>query len=220
MSVIAEFSLDASDFALHDALAAAPDLVVEIERVVATTEDKIMPYFWVSGGDPQEFEAAFDADESVADATVVDTVDGARLYRAAWTKNVETIVYAYMEIGATILRATGNSDQWHLQMRFDSREKISEFRAYCDDYDIAFELDRIHEQEQPMASGQYGLTPTQRDTLVAALEKGYYDVPQQATMAELAAELDVSQQAVSKRFHNGYANLIESTLLVSSPEDE
>ena len=220
MSVIAEFTVESSDFALHRAMTAVPEMIVEIERVVATMEDKIMPYFWVSGGDQSAFEDAFYADESVTDTTVVDRVEDARLYRAEWTENVETIVYAYVEIGATILRATGNGEVWSLQMRFDSRDKLSDFRDYCDENGISFELERIHEQEQPMASGQYGLTPTQRETLVTALESGYYRVPQEVTMSELADRLDTSQQALSKRFHAGHQNLVRSTLTVGGPDSE
>lgn len=105
-------------------------------------------------------------------------------------------------------------------MRFDDRERLSEFQTYCDENDIAFELNRLQEQEQPMASAQYDLTTKQRETLVTALDAGYYAVPQEITMSELADEMGVSQQALSKRFHDGHRNLITSTLTVSHPEDE
>jgi len=65
MSTIAEFTVPSGDFALHHALAAAPEVIVEIERVVATLGDRVMPYFWVSGGDTDAFEAAFKEDTSI-----------------------------------------------------------------------------------------------------------------------------------------------------------
>lgn len=220
MSVIAEFSVDSDDFALHESLTATPHMIVEIERVVATLEDKVMPYFWVSGGDQAEFETAFRNDESVQNITAVDEVDSGRLYRAEWTENVETIIYAYVQIGATILQAIGRDENWELRMRFDDQDKLSQFQTYCRENDISFELNALKEQEQPMASAQYDLTTKQRETLVAALEAGYYDIPQEATMSELADELEISQQALSKRFHAGHKNLITSTLTVSHPDDD
>lgn len=220
MSVIAEITIASDDFALSDSLKAAPNMVVEIERVVATLEDQVMPYFWISGGDQSEFDAAFEDDDSVQNITMVDEIERARLYRAEWTSNVETIVFAYVEIGATILRAIGRAEAWELRMRFDDRGKLGEFRDYCNANDISFELTRIQEQEQPMASAQYDLTTKQRETLVTALEAGYYEVPQDVTMTELAAKMNVSQQALSKRFHDGHRNLISSTLTVSGPDDE
>ncbi|MFC7237298.1 bacterio-opsin activator domain-containing protein [Saliphagus sp. GCM10025317] len=220
MSVIGEFSIKSDDFALHHSLTAAPEMVVEIERVVATLEDQVMPYFWVSGGDHAEFEDAFHHDESVQNIAAIDEIEGARLYRAEWTENIETIVYAYIEIGATILRAVGRDKNWEIRMRFDDQDKLSEFRAYCEDRGISFDLTSLKEQEQPMASAQYELTSKQRETLVTGLEMGYYDVPQAVTMSDLAGQMEISQQALSKRFHDGHRNLITSTLTVSHPDDE
>ncbi len=220
MSVIAEFSVESDDFALSNSLTAAPEMIVEIERVVATLEDKVMPYFWVSGGDQTVFEDAFRDDESVHNIAAIDEIEDARLYRAEWTENVETIVYAYVEIGATILQAIGRNDNWELRMRFDDQNKLSDFQDYCAAQEISFELNSLKDQEQPMASAQYDLTTKQRETLVTALEAGYYDVPQGVTMSELADNLGISQQALSKRFHSGHKNLIQSTLTVSHPNDE
>ncbi|GAB3672188.1 helix-turn-helix domain-containing protein [Halopiger thermotolerans] len=220
MSIIAEFSVNSDDLALNHALTEAPHMVVEIEQVVATMEDKVMPYFWVSGGDHDEFEAAFENDETVTNVAPIDEVDDARLYRAEWTQNVESIVYAYVELGATILQAIGRDENWELRMRFDDRESLSKFQTYCEDNGIAFDLNRIQDQEQPMASAQYDLTTKQRETLVTALEEGYYEVPQAVSMTELADRMGVSQQALSKRFHAAHENLITSTLTFSHPDDE
>ena len=220
MSVITEFTLPSDDFALCHTLTAAPEMIVETERVVATMEDEIMPYFWVSGGDQSDFERAFRDDPSVTGTTRVDEVERSVLYRAEWTENVESIIYAYVEIGATILQATGRDRQWELQLRFDDRAEVSEFQDYCDENDIRFELTGLYEQEQPMTSVQYGLTPKQRTTLVTALDLGYYDVPQTCSMSDVAKEVGISQQAVSKRLHNGHRSLISSALTVSHPDDE
>ncbi len=217
MSVIAEFTVPSDDFALHHTLTAAPEMIVEIERVVATMQDKVMPYFWVSGLEQSEFEDAFREDESVKNVAKIDEIDDGRLYRAEWTENVETIVYAYVEIGATILQAVARDETWELRIRFDDRSRLSDFQEYCDENDITFELNELKEQEQPMASVQYDLTTKQRETLVTALEEGYYEVPQQVTMSELANRMDLSQQALSKRFHTGHRNLISSTLTINYP---
>lgn len=125
MSIIAEFSIKSEDFALNHALTTAPTMVVEIEQVVATMEDRIMPYFWVSGGNHAELEAAFHDDQSVKNIATVDEVDSAKLYRGEWTQNVETIVYAYVELGATLLQAIGKAENWELRMRFDDRDALS-----------------------------------------------------------------------------------------------
>lgn len=222
MSVIAEFTVQSDDFALDHTLTTVPDALVEIERIVATMKDRVMPYFWVTSVDQAAFQDVFEEDESVQEIRRVDEVDGAALYRATWTKNIETIVYAYVEVGATILEATGSSGQWELQMRFDDSETLSDFQTYCQENDVSFELHGLREQSEPMASTQYHLTPKQRDTLVTALDAGYFDVPQKITMADLADQLGITQQALSKRLHHAYKNLIDSTLTVgrNDPSDD
>jgi predicted DNA binding protein len=220
MSIIAEFSVKSDDFALNHALTAAPQMVVEIEQVVATMEDRVMPYFWVSGGDLAAFEAALQADGSVTNITSIDEVEGAKLYRGEWTENVETIIYAYVELGATILQAIGKAEDWELRMRFDSQDSLSEFQDYCAENGISYELNSIREQEQPMASAQYDLTPKQRETLVTALEAGYYETPRAVTMRELADQMGVAQQTLSNRFRAAHNNLITSTLTISHPDED
>ncbi|TYL36233.1 bacterio-opsin activator [Natronococcus pandeyae] len=214
MSVLGEFTIHPADFALHHALSAVPETVVEIERLVATTEERVMPYFWAVGGDQDRFEAALADDPTVTQTARIDRIDGAVLYRAEWTSNIETIVYAYVEMGATILEATGNNESWEIEMRFDDEDKVTKFHKYCQENEVSFELDRLHEQAQPMASSQYGLTPKQRETLVTAYEAGFFDVPQQITMTELADQLGITQQALSKRLHHAHKNLVGNVLTI------
>ncbi|WP_238593264.1 helix-turn-helix domain-containing protein [Natronobacterium lacisalsi] len=182
-----------------------------------------MPYFRLTGGDHAEFEAAFEYDDSVTNVAPIDEVDDARLYRAEWTQNIESIVYAYVELGATILQAIGRAENWELRMRFDDQESPSQFRTYCEENAISFELNRIQDQEQPMASAQYDLTTKQRETLVTALKQGYYEVPQTVSMSDLAEVMEISQQALSKRVHAALENLITNILTVltfTHPDDE
>ena len=57
----------------------------------------------------------------------------------------------------------------------------------------------------------------QRSALVTALEMGYFDVPRQVELADVAAELDLSPNAVSERIRRGEANLFRSALTVNRP---
>lgn len=61
-------------------------------------------------------------------------------------------------------------------------------------------MNRIYTPTNPKGGGQFGVTPKQRKALVTALDAGFYEVPQNATMTEVAESLDISQQALSKRF--------------------
>lgn len=219
MSIIAEFTVPSEEFALHETLVSAPEMVVEVERVVTHETDRIMPFFWTTGGDYEDFETAAENDPSIEAITQLDEMEDAVLYRAEWVENVETVVYTYRETSATILTATGQNDRWELQMRFTDEKSLSEFRMYLDENDMNFDLNRLYHPSEPPTNGQSNLTTAHHETLTTALNMGYYNVPRDTTMDELAGTLGVSQQALSKRFRRGYRNLIEDSLTVSPPDE-
>lgn len=216
MSVFAEFHVPTDSFALAETFQRSPETVIEIERVVATDE-LMTPYFWVSGEGREDFPTAAEADPSIQDLTQVDSFGEADLYRADWTENVDTILHAYTQYGATIFEATGTANIWELRLRFDSRGNLREFQTYCVENGFAFDLQRLHDLAHPMTAGQYGLTDKQRDALVTAWETGYFETPRQSTLAEVADQLGISQQALSNRLRRGQQTLIPSTLTVTRP---
>ena len=220
MSVIAEFTVPANAFALADTMTSAPEMTVEVERIVAHNEDRVMPYLWIRGGDHGEFEAAVEADPTVRRTTKLDEYEDATLYRAEWVQNVESLVYAYTEVGATILDATGRADCWELRMRFDDEQLLEDFQRHCTSNDISFELKRLYHPSEPMAGGQYGLSRKQREGLLTALDSGYFDVPRTASMQDVADELGISQQSVSKLLRRAYRNITANALTVTHPEDD
>lgn len=72
-----------------------------------------------------------------------------------------------------------------------------------------------------VTSQQLGLTPEQYETLVAAVEHGYFEIPREVSMQDLAEELGVSHQALSERLRRAYETLVTAELDVNpdSPTD-
>jgi len=218
MSVIGEFTVPSEEFLLAETLVEVPEMVVELQRVVAHSEEKLVPFFWVHHGDREAFDSAIQNDSTVEDVVLLDEFDRGTSYRASWKKYARAVAYAYIEAGGTIFEATGQYDTWTLRMRFDDERVMSEFHEYCRREGIPFELDRLYRPSEPMAGGQYGLKPSQRELLVDAYQDGYYDVPRDVSMTQLADEVGTTQQNLSKRFRRAYATLIENTLVVSDEE--
>lgn len=52
------------------------------------------------------------------------------------------------------------------------------------------------------------MTEVQRQTLLRAVEAGYYSDPREATLTELAAEFDVSKSAVSQRLQGAETTIV------------
>lgn len=220
MSLIAEFTVPAEQFVLYETLCEVPEMIVEIERVIAHEPDRLMPYFWTSNGDNQKFEAAAENDPSVEGLTKLDELDGAVLYRANWVQGVEAVVHAYTKTGAVLIDATGRNDQWELQLRFDTEDDVIRFKSYLDESDLSMDLDRLYQPSRPTSESLSTLTETQRETIRAGLQSGYYEIPRETKPSELAEEFGISPQALSKRFRRAHRALAENALTVTSPEDE
>ena len=214
MSVIGEFTVPACALAMQETLAAVPEMTVEIERVVAHQTGTLTPYFWVHGGDVEAFETAITDDRSVFETVRIDDYAEGTLYRAEWPQDVHSVGAAYLQTGATVLEATGRDQQWKLRLRFDTREDVSVFYEYCAANDIPLEVNRMYNPTNPKGGGQFGVTPKQRKALVTALDAGFYEVPPNATMTEVAETLGISQQALSKRLRRAHGNIISNILTI------
>lgn len=150
----------------------------------------------------------------------LDVLENGTLYRAKWPPDVESVGQAYLQTGATIIEMKGRHNQWHLRMRFDTQEDLSTFNDYCNDQEIPIEVTRIYKPTTPKGGGQFGVTPKQREALVAALQAGFYDIPQDATMKSVADTLGISQQALSKRLRRAHGNLVSNVLTIEELSDD
>ncbi|AGB36540.1 helix-turn-helix domain-containing protein [Natronococcus occultus] len=215
MSLFGEFRIPADAFALHETLRSLPELVIEIERVVAADE-VLTPYLWVSGVDHGAFEHATDADPSIRNVEHIDDYERSMLYRGEWASDVDSLVYAYTELGATILEASAHRDEWELRMRFTDRESLDEFQSYCSEFDVPYRLTQLFARAHSRGVGQYGLSKKQHEALVTAWEMGYFS-SQSVSLADVADELGITPQSLSERLQRGHQALIENALAVTPP---
>lgn len=219
MSVVADLSVQTVEFALGDALTAAPGVDVEFERVVTHSEEWIMPFLWAKGEDLPAFGRALQDDPSVADATVANEFDDAVLYQFQWSDHVVRSVNAIFDRRGTLVEATGNADRWDLKVRFEEHQSLSVLQSHFETAGVGFSVERVYTPSEPRQP-EFDVTSAQREALVAALEDGYFEVPRETTMADLADELGVSQNAASERLRRGTANLVAATLTVRDSVDD
>jgi len=138
--------------------------------------------------------------------------DTRRFYRAEWNENAEPLVYALDDVGATILDAVGDDGEWHVRILFPDDESLSEFHDLCAAYDLSLELLRLYEASTTSDPALQHLTDEQREVLELAYEEGYFAVPRETSMEELASELDISANAVSKRLRRAHDTVLEETI--------
>jgi predicted DNA binding protein len=219
MASIAEFTVPAEQFALRETLERRPDLVCEVERVVAHDTTHIIPFIWVSGGELDGLTQILDADPSVNDIELLSETDDERLYRLSWADEARVIGHMVSECEATVHQATAADGQWTLRVLFPDRSAISDVDEFASEYGLSLDLRQLYEVDSAERA-RFGLTERQQEALVESYEHGYYEVPRDLDASALAETLDISHQALSERLRRATGNLIENTLLVDKNEEE
>ncbi|KDE58314.1 bacterio-opsin activator [Halostagnicola sp. A56] len=73
---------------------------------------------------------------------------------------------------------------------------------------ITADVNRVGEYVHPLDSGTTGLTRRQRDALRIARNEGYYAVPREASVEDVAAELDVSPGTAAEHLQKAESRVI------------
>jgi len=213
--VVADIPVD--EFALRESLRAIPGLAVESQRVVEKDEDLVMPLIWVRGANGETVQASLADDSSVSSANRIASYENESLYQMEWKRDVELAVQMITEDEATILDLYGTSDGWQLRSMFPDRDTLARTVEFCENHGLGFDVRRVREMNV-VPSGRWGLTDEQYEALRVAWDAGYFGVPREADLGDVADRLDISHQALSERLRRGHTNLIKETIGVGAPE--
>lgn len=209
MSVVAEFT--ATSTASAELNRSWPDDIrIEIERVVPT-EEGIAPYVIVWGAPTDRFVERVRRHPAIESVTPLDTVEGRSLYRTTWDTAVPSALVGVVESRLVLLESTYDENGLWARVRANDREQLAAFLDYCRRNDIEVDVHRVHDfADDPSGRGAQ-LTPEQAEALRLALERGYYDEPRRASLADLGEELGISRQAVAGRLRRGVRTLLAET---------
>lgn len=217
MGVVADFRIPSESFLLPEALAAEPSATVEAERLASHSTEWVLPFHWVADADFERFHEAMEGDPTVDDVAVTEDTGDSVLYRVEWADELIELITEITDRHATILEAKAHDENWRIQLRFAKEDQVSSFRDHFSDRGRSFEVEKIYHPTAPRQR-EYGLTAEQRDTLVTAFERGYYNVPRDVDMEGLADALGVSSNAVSQRLRRGSSNLVRHTVALGADE--
>lgn len=215
MSFIVEFQIVTP--VLRDAVQNVPEMVIEYESLRYTPDGAAKFVFWAHGNNYPEFEMAMESDPTIREFALLTKVESNRLYRVTFTEaGQRALTYPVVtELDMAFLNITLTKAGSDIRARIPSREALSTYREACKERDIPFRLNRIFSEEQITGEGigsyQY-VTKAQKDALVMAWDRGYFDIPRKTTLEEIAKELGISTQALSTRLRRGITNLIGNTV--------
>lgn len=181
------------------------------------------PLVWTGGPDRTTVRQALEADPSIdviasvaddGDAAVDETGAGPTdqwLFRLEFGDGVKLFEQLVTENDGAILSARGDDHRWILKLLFHDRESVSACHDLLEQYEFGADVRRISGVND-LATARTPLTETQYETICKAHEQGYFDVPREITLKELAAELGISHQALSERLRRSHAALVSAEL--------
>jgi predicted DNA binding protein len=215
MSVLLEFTIPARAFHLGDVLSGGSGMHLELERIVPTG-NMVMPFIWATGSGHAGFERKVRDHPSVKELVVLDTIGDRGLYRIEWADGPHNLIEGVSEADTVVMQASGNGD-WTFRLRFSDHERLSQFHNYVIDHDIPIHIERTYTLSETTERGhRFNLTVEQREALILALRRGYFETPSAASLDELADELEISRQALSSRIRGGNEKILQEVLLSSA----
>lgn len=208
MPIVAELRLSAPDLFLGAASRATPDVTVHVVHQAGVAG----LLFSAIGEDLDAFERALANDPTIEDHRIVSDVDGGRFY--VGNVALERPFFSGLAVteGIVIMENELVEGEWTLRLQLPDRESLARLVEFSREHDIAMSVDRLYVEDPSGDAGRFGLTPAQRDALLAAKEHGYFEDPRDVTLEELADELGVSSTALGRRMRRAISALVERTL--------
>lgn len=216
---VATVQLEPESVALGQTIRLLPEVTFGAERIAAHSTEWTMPCLWASYQTFSEVDEALENDPSVNKVVESREYEKVKYYHVDWSDPVKQRIDAYLDKKGSMLAARGTAGGWRLRIRFATREQFDVFRETLNRDKSEFELLNLTESGSPMPP--FGsLTPEQHAALVAALEHGYYHVPREATVEDIADELGKSHQAVSKLLRRGTQKIVQEKVTIETRTGE
>jgi predicted DNA binding protein len=203
--------LPTEEFALDETLTTVPDLSVTCASLVTAGKTASLPLLWFQTTAQETLAAALESDPTVTAAEALIHTDDRHLYRMEWDPSLGWLCQLLLNSQALLLDAQASERHWAVEILYPTRETLQDTSAYCEQYDLSFTIEAIRTLN-PGQTTQYGLTPAQYEALTLAYERGYFSVPREIGLEDLADEIGVSHQALSERLRRGHATIINGVL--------
>lgn len=86
-----------------------------------------------------------------------------------------------------------------------SRDRLSELGRQFEHFGLEYDVEYV----SPRVESERLLTDRQRELIETAIEMGYYDTPREASMTELAGELDIAKSTCSETLHRAEEKVVK-----------
>ena len=223
MALRAEYELGCDALPLVDVAAAVPDADVEV--AISPGEGERLVFTAVVTADSETadtVEEAFESTAFVGEYLLVASEGDRRRYRirpgASMAEqlgdhlddldDLRALYEAPLHVESIRVTAT----EWRQRGRFADRDAFNELRTFWQRNDVPFRLYRLTSDDagDRFAAADDELIDAQRAAVRTAYEMGQFDIPRQASLEDVAAELDISASSLSERLRHAQTHLVET----------
>lgn len=177
-------------------------------------------FYHIESSDFRRFEEGLRNDHTVGDfERVSETGDDRAIYSFEYTDEAKVLSPVISAANGVILEMENDGSAWTLAVWMPDRTDLAHLWDYAQGNDVDIDLLRVNEYAG-IGTTDAGLTDSQREALLVAFERGYFEEPRDATLSDVAAELDISQPAASGLVRRGIKRLIVSSMMDDNERPE
>lgn len=173
--------------------------------------------FTVQAGDLATFETALKRDHTIRSFERVSDLGTEAVYRFEYEPEATVFSKAISDVDGVSLDWMNRDAAWIVRVWLPDREALAALCEYAVDSDIDLSLENVRNYANPVG-GEPDLTRSQRETLLLALEMGYFEEPRAVTLEDVAAEHGISQPAAGGRIRRGIRRLLTATVADDTDE--
>lgn len=224
MPLVAEFDINCERLPFVPVARALPDATLVLSLQF---NHGALPLFVLSvtDGDRTTVEKTLDDLSVVGEYTVLGEAGDTRRYQILPGRTLEEHLGPHID-DLSGLEALATTDAiierievlptgWRQSGWFAHHEAFNEFREFWQ-RNSGFHLHRLTHKGDAEPPGD-GLTDGQREALRTAYELGYFNIPRDASLEDVATRLGISASAASERLRRAQTQLIEETVATSWP---
>jgi hypothetical protein len=200
--------------ALERPLAEVPGTRVVCEQTVEQASGTTQLIVRVECPDFAAFDEALADDPGATNPVLIAEQDDIRLYRLDLTEAgmATNLVPVIIGVGGVVLCGVATAEGWRGRIRLPDRAALETVYNFNEQNGLEFTIHSVYEQVDWTTPTTAGLTSSQREILVAAFEGGYFEIPRDVSLGDLAASLGISETAASERFRRAMKNLVRETV--------
>lgn len=224
MGLVAEFDIECEALPLAGVAATVPDATLVLDMQF-NHGNRPLFLVTVQSNSPGAVESAFTDAYDVGEWTLIGRAGDTRRYQIRPALSLEEQLGAHLgdleglealaTADAIIVRIAVLPDGWRQTGWFADRDVFSEFSSFWQ-RTAGFQLHRLTRSGESEPPGD-GLTDRQHEALRTAYERGYFDIPRQASLEDVAGELGITPSSLSERLRRAQTQLIEETVATTWP---